>query len=740
MAAALNATGALLSPFTPAETLNAAGVNISMYAVGHATFDGCKTKCAALGGASLPCIRNADDFAAFRAASKDLLPVWFGFYQSPSDKGTSVGWQQQMGGAPLNWAAEWCESGTWAIPWYEGEPNDYNTVEGCAGMLSQGAAYDLPCSWDGPTCVCQASPDGTDAALAAASATFVEEQERETSSSQWTDFYVRLGIFILAISVVLTFWCCVLNTGCCWAKHVRSVGPFHGQQELRNPRSCCFTHDHVAAREGEYNSRCARVRTEAFDCLRGFAALQVSIGHYFSYWAGSGYDHPHELGGGNAVLMFFLMSGFVMQVGYAGKGPADGSCACCTCCCPRGICCLGCGGSFAKSFWARRLARLAPVAWLAIALHLPLTFIEQKSRVGTLPIWGQTAFLIEEGVATGLFVQTFVGMGVNGPLWTLCSQWFFYLLFPALTDWCHTRKTTFTLICTVVFFWLLYVGLWVGTAGGDVFGMYIIAHVHPVNKLPLFLIGMVMASHALLHAAKPPPELSAHKTFWGGIATAITLFLAVYTAIQVFMFAIVEGSKAGQLDMLSRVVGELALPAVYITWMYSLTQSPDGLSARVFCWAPFRFLGKISFCVYCLHFPLLAYYAWARAAMEGRNYWKTPRKQQPYDLLGAFALILGCSTLTYYAVEEPCRRWLQRCLASPNRVSAAAPSPSRAGRQSISGGDLLSSDSAAVTTRELELQWTRSNMDAAGDAAPARAISSDDPLSNESNGNREPSI
>ena len=35
------------------------------------------------------------------------------------------------------------------------------------------------------------------------------------------------------------------------------------------------------------------------------------------------------------------MSGFVMQVGYANKGPADGSCPCC-CRGPRAICCIGC--------------------------------------------------------------------------------------------------------------------------------------------------------------------------------------------------------------------------------------------------------------------------------------------------------------------------------------------------------------------------------------------------------------
>jgi hypothetical protein len=36
--------------------------------------------------------------------------------------------------------------------------------------------------------------------------------------------------------------------------------------------------------------------------------------------------HESEFGGGNAVLMFFVMSGFIMMIGYAGKAPVDGCC------------------------------------------------------------------------------------------------------------------------------------------------------------------------------------------------------------------------------------------------------------------------------------------------------------------------------------------------------------------------------------------------------------------------------
>ena len=94
-------------------------------------------------------------------------------------------------------------------------------------------------------------------------------------------------------------------------------------------------------------------------------ALQVSIGHLTAIFM-DGTPEGLELGGGNAVIMFFIMSGFVMQVGYAGKGPADGACP--------GSCGKGCGGAFAREFWARRVARIGPVYWLSVLLCLPFAY------------------------------------------------------------------------------------------------------------------------------------------------------------------------------------------------------------------------------------------------------------------------------------------------------------------------------------------------------------------------------
>lgn len=110
---------------------------------------------------------------------------------------------------------------------------------------------------------------------------------------------VLLGVLCLGCA-------CLFIKGCPWHR----AAAHKSKVDNLTPKSCCgipvTVADHASTRAVHKGKR---VHSAAFDCIRGFGALQVSLGHFFSSYV---YYHEAggiELGGGNAVIMFFLMSG-----------------------------------------------------------------------------------------------------------------------------------------------------------------------------------------------------------------------------------------------------------------------------------------------------------------------------------------------------------------------------------------------------------------------------------------------
>jgi len=292
--------------------------------------------------------------------------------------------------------------------------------------------------------------------------------------------------------------------------------------------------------------------------------------------------------------------------------------------------------------------------------------------------------VVESAAIESVNMGTWIGVFVNGPLWTLCAQFFFYAIFPTLVDRFHTRHDPSKLCGIVAMHWGVYAGTWFLLAGFNPTTGYMFAHINPGNKFPLFLMGMALASQALTNAADTA-RFKQGEAYWGTVATAITLFLAVYTAAQIFAVSLTGMPWAG---FYSRILGELVFPPLYALWLYALSQSPTGLAARTFNWRPFRILGNLSFALYVLHFPLIHYYVWVRKAIDGgKPYWlsffdpwETKVRAivapgsgsgglQPWDVAPCFAIIIAVSALAYHTIEKPMRSQLQAML-SPRRAVA----------------------------------------------------------------------
>jgi peptidoglycan/LPS O-acetylase OafA/YrhL len=113
----------------------------------------------------------------------------------------------------------------------------------------------------------------------------------------------------------------------------------------------------------------------------------------------------------------------------------------------------------------------------------------------------------------------------------------------------------------------------------------------------------------------------------------------------------------------AQLITELLMPLANVAWLHMLTQAPLARSSRALRAWPLRWLGRVSFAVYCLHWPTMEYYCWARTgalwmvdrleAAKMLRPWEGPLLVAPLVLLVSWA---GTS------VEARCQAWLHERL------------------------------------------------------------------------------
>jgi peptidoglycan/LPS O-acetylase OafA/YrhL len=423
------------------------------------------------------------------------------------------------------------------------------------------------------------------------------------------------------------------------------------------------------------------VPTEAFQCLRGCGSIQILLGHFFFFFVGkSGDSLQYEFGGGNAVNMFFVMSGFLMIVGYAEKYPiSDGA--------QSALLLVGkdrgeeefssdtgvylgrsCNRlevltnydkrTFAKKFWWRRVARICPMLWFSLLVCMPLSIVQLVMVGDDVEKDGRADVFttMQSYVQTALGIQGWTfNLAVNGPLWAVSSQAFLYLNFPFLLERIHKIRNLPRWLSGIAGNWMVYFMIWWFLFVISGFNYYI-PHIFPIPKLPLFIIGMIYGSQALANVAVT--NKSEHYIRkWSWIADGITVFLGIFTLIELDV-----GGVLYQGGFLARVFGEWMFPALYGLWMYALTQAPTSKSYQIFITKPFMTLGAWSYCIYVLQFPILMYYCWMRFGNKYFNQCQ-PREDSDYHLhflevVPCVLLVVGLASLAHKHVEVPSRQFL----------------------------------------------------------------------------------
>ena len=354
----------------------------------------------------------------------------------------------------------------------------------------------------------------------------------------------------------------------------------------------------------------------ALTSIRGIAAWWVVLYHFREAWPAGYPDIATRVmaQGYLAVDLFFMLSGFVIALNYAGSFRD------------------GVRGSL--RFYALRLARIYP-----LHLAMMIAFLANPLAIHLFSSQGQTGegYGADYYVLSLLLVQNWGFTRVldwNIPAWSISTEWFAYLCFPLLAlvlRWLPGRTATRLALVAL----LLGLLVWNGRASGGLGGR--IEELGILRCLIEFSIGMVLYSLVSAWPARPA-ALS-----WAGLAVAVGCTAAY--------------ALSGVPDYVVMPLGFIGLILALLDdrlWPVRL------LHGRVLEW-----LGTVSYSTYLTHYFIKT---WVKFLLVPAG----PVTIMP--MLVYLAATLVASAVMYHAVEIPGQRrvraWVTRRVPGPTAPRA----------------------------------------------------------------------
>lgn len=229
------------------------------------------------------------------------------------------------------------------------------------------------------------------------------------------------------------------------------------------------------------------------EAVRGFAAVYVALGHTFVNklsFAGHNFSFILKFGQ-EAVILFFLLSGFVIQYSYT----------------------LSKDKSFKTFFFKRFLRVYIPLIAFFLLNYLffslenhGLIDISPTNLICNLGMFQDASFL-----KPNVLCDCFLG---NQPLWSLSYEWWFYMLFFALINIAkkHTSRATYSISILAAITYLvypnffnrelMYLAIW--WAGADMATLYLKGTSFSLGSLKvqlaaLLVITIILASNTIIN-------------------------------------------------------------------------------------------------------------------------------------------------------------------------------------------------------------------------------------------------
>ncbi len=350
-------------------------------------------------------------------------------------------------------------------------------------------------------------------------------------------------------------------------------------------------------------------RLDQLTSLRFFAALMIVIYHDIGV-LGIG---PAPVNLSQAVSFFFLLSGFILAHVYPSLDT----------------------GREVRRFWLARIARI----WPAHLAALLIAFAANKFT------WNPAT-----GIPHLLLVQAWVPLSAfyfsyNAVAWSVSTEAFFYLAFPALIrNWQRTWRTKLA-GAAIVLLVLIAAAAWAhlpdyGHAHNPQDSLKLSVHgliyISPLARLFEFMAGMALANFWR------GPRAASSRGTWLEVGVIALCAAAMYITPR-FAEQLRSALGAGAVMWMTRSGSFVAFAAL----VHVMAQGGGAIS-RCLRWRPFVVLGEISFAMYLLHQSL--YLVWAEHKAE------LATLPQPVAITLFFCILLGSSWLLWRLVETPARR------------------------------------------------------------------------------------
>lgn len=339
-------------------------------------------------------------------------------------------------------------------------------------------------------------------------------------------------------------------------------------------------------------------RLESLDWLRGLMALSIMLYHF-----GSWHDAAHPIGslGIYGVSIFFILSGLSMAIAY-----------------DRYICSV----RTSINFFIRRLFRIWPLLWLALALVAIPTYITGKGPYGGQPYGVLQIFLNMTTLAGFDEAHGYINVGA----WSIGNEIVYYLFTPifiAIYHWKESAGNFATIMSALVGVCFAFFALSPEVILAGQFSTY----TNPFNNLFLYCSGLT------IYYNFRNLKIS-HPWRWPCLVLASALFF-LYPA---------SGDQINITTGYNRIAMAIISIVVVLAFYKCVPILPSRVSGILVR------LGVATYGIYLLH-PIIAWYV--TSGFNMLEQYLAIQKIKYIRTLLSIPLTIGTALLTYRYLEAP---------------------------------------------------------------------------------------